>query len=892
MTDVQEPIREKESKKRHTNGKPGVVAPKEDAGGASKISRKRPSPFRIKVGCVVALRNKPEGMTVSKVSSDGTTTSIFPDDELIPVWTSPIKGRDEGLTLVGKRVRCFLPKRLVEGKKRRVLEGEVVGVWDYMTRSEGKPWKIDLLVDTAVLADFPFLVRTDEEVDIPSLPTDRARRNHRLEATIRGADKLSVRVRLSQPGSAETKNALKWVIQKVVPKKLWQRSSTNGSKMMGKRKSNESESAEKSTVVSNGTTAAPLENKESVTPKKKRKVDTNAVKHVGDREDTPEQQIANWRWLVSRYHDTLLRSDNLRQNATEAALFSAGFIGEVMKVESMPKGSSSLATVVVRKMVLPELTVSGISPENSRADLYDDHDFARDIFRIPVEEVVVVARKVHRRTLSEVDQPDEVDEETDINVSSFACRWTYFIEQNAYLSLPSDNAWTSEKKVKLLPCHRCRRPVDHGKAPVGSRYEESPVAEIESRVMFCADCDRLLRTLEPYPSPGASMEPGGMMNSCECSSCRVQSSDDLCLSLMPPTEDSGGKDHSIQAILQIASGTASTLQYIGFGLPENMLTFSGAPVPSSKPMNRPKGTGQKLSIAKAVNGKKKNGKVLSKGEQTKDRATDLAEAEPPEGEEEEMNVFKPTCARLLVYETIRAGQKTFQSSPASKTDRPRNLREQQIQAAAAMDTDGKTTQRAARAKQRRLVKGIAGSNLDLDTLATRESQLRFDRSSIHAWGVFADGDISSGDMIVEYRGEIIENAMTEKREKLYETAKIGSDYMFRIDSHYVCDATKVGNVARFINASCDPNCYTKIITVDGQKRIVVYAKKDIPEGEELCYDYKFPLEYNPAKRIPCQCGAQNCRGFMNWDKKYIVVTNAGEQMTSTDEGTGMTAPKG
>ena len=120
------------------------------------------------------------------------------------------------------------------------------------------------------------------------------------------------------------------------------------------------------------------------------------------------------------------------------------------------------------------------------------------------------------------------------------------------------------------------------------------------------------------------------------------------------------------------------------------------------------------------------------------------------------------------------------------------------------------------------------------------------------------------EMIVEYRGELIGNSMTEKREKEYEAAKIGSDFMFRIDAFNVCDATKQGNVARFINASCEPNCFTKIITLDGNKRIVIYAKRNIRAGEELCYDYKFPLEYDESKRIPCHCGAKECRGFMNW----------------------------
>ena len=38
---------------------------------------------------------------------------------------------------------------------------------------------------------------------------------------------------------------------------------------------------------------------------------------------------------------------------------------------------------------------------------------------------------------------------------------------------------------------------------------------------------------------------------------------------------------------------------------------------------------------------------------------------------------------------------------------------------------------------------------------------------------------------------------------------IGSSYLFRIDQDYVVDATKCGNLARFINHSCDVSIFQK-----------------------------------------------------------------------------------
>lgn len=145
-------------------------------------------------------------------------------------------------------------------------------------------------------------------------------------------------------------------------------------------------------------------------------------------------------------------------------------------------------------------------------------------------------------------------------------------------------------------------------------------------------------------------------------------------------------------------------------------------------------------------------------------------------------------------------------------------------------------------------------------LKSRSKRLLFAKSAIHDWGLFTMEKIEASDVVIEYIGEVVRHRIAEHREKRYEKEKIGSSYLFRVDNDTIVDATKKGNLARFINHCCDPNCIAKVITVDGQKKIVIYAKRDIHVGEEITYDYLFPKE---ELKIPCHCGAVKCRGFLN-----------------------------
>ena len=88
-------------------------------------------------------------------------------------------------------------------------------------------------------------------------------------------------------------------------------------------------------------------------------------------------------------------------------------------------------------------------------------------------------------------------------------------------------------------------------------------------------------------------------------------------------------------------------------------------------------------------------------------------------------------------------------------------------------------------------------------------------------------------------------------------------YIFKIDEHMCVDATMAGNIARFMNHSCEPNCYSKIVEVGSRiqdKHIIVFAARDLMVGEELQYDYQFALG---GDKIECHCGAPTCWGRMN-----------------------------
>jgi SET domain-containing protein len=132
-------------------------------------------------------------------------------------------------------------------------------------------------------------------------------------------------------------------------------------------------------------------------------------------------------------------------------------------------------------------------------------------------------------------------------------------------------------------------------------------------------------------------------------------------------------------------------------------------------------------------------------------------------------------------------------------------------------------------------------------------------SPMQGLGVFATKPIPEGMRLIEYAGERLSPADAEARYP-DRPAERHHTFLFAIDDDVVVDAAVAGNVARFINHSCAPNCDA---VIDGG-RIWIEALRDIDPGEELAYDYAYVLEerHSPAakRRFPCHCGAATCRG--------------------------------
>jgi histone-lysine N-methyltransferase SETD2 len=127
-------------------------------------------------------------------------------------------------------------------------------------------------------------------------------------------------------------------------------------------------------------------------------------------------------------------------------------------------------------------------------------------------------------------------------------------------------------------------------------------------------------------------------------------------------------------------------------------------------------------------------------------------------------------------------------------------------------------------------------------------------------GLFAGQRIRKGDFIVEYVGEVLEERAYAARKEAYAEAGQRHFYFMSLGGAEVIDACARGNLARFVNHSCAPNCETQKWMVAGELCIGMFATADVEAGQELTFDYNFE-RYGDAP-MRCLCAAKGCRGWI------------------------------
>ena len=143
-------------------------------------------------------------------------------------------------------------------------------------------------------------------------------------------------------------------------------------------------------------------------------------------------------------------------------------------------------------------------------------------------------------------------------------------------------------------------------------------------------------------------------------------------------------------------------------------------------------------------------------------------------------------------------------------------------------------------------------------MAKKLSEVR--ESAIHGRGLYATADIAAGAAIIQYLGEKITKAESNRRALEWEErARESGDglvYNFELDDEWDLDGLVGDNPARYINHSCDGNCEA----INDDNEIWITARRAIKKGEELLYDYGYDMEH--FLDHPCKCGSDNCIGYI------------------------------
>ena len=143
----------------------------------------------------------------------------------------------------------------------------------------------------------------------------------------------------------------------------------------------------------------------------------------------------------------------------------------------------------------------------------------------------------------------------------------------------------------------------------------------------------------------------------------------------------------------------------------------------------------------------------------------------------------------------------------------------------------------------------------------RGKRIEVRKSGVHGKGLFSVAPLNRGELLFEYKGEIVTWKEALRRHP-HDPKDPNHTFYFHIDDKHVIDGKYGGNTSRWINHACAPNCEAD--EVDG--RIFIKALRAIEPGTELFYDYGLIIDerYTPKlkKQFECRCGTKGCRGTM------------------------------
>ncbi|ODA81207.1 hypothetical protein RJ55_04171 [Drechmeria coniospora] len=134
------------------------------------------------------------------------------------------------------------------------------------------------------------------------------------------------------------------------------------------------------------------------------------------------------------------------------------------------------------------------------------------------------------------------------------------------------------------------------------------------------------------------------------------------------------------------------------------------------------------------------------------------------------------------------------------------------------------------------------------------------RTAKKGFGLRADVQLHANEFIYEYIGEVINEPTFRRRMLQYDNEGIKHFYFMSLNKSVFVDATKKGNLGRFCNHSCSPNCYVDKWVVGDKLRMGIFALRSIRAGEELVFNYN--VDRYGADPQPCYCAEPNCVGFI------------------------------